>query len=84
MEIPQEDSWNASKRFLVLFAAATALLAGVAVTHYYVAMKTERIGRETSELLNVELVKPMEKEKLIKSVIKAASQHSLFEGPGKI
>ena len=30
------------------------------------------------------LVKPVEKEKLIDSVTKAASQHSLFDGPGKI
>jgi|TARA_B100001079_G_scaffold233431_1_gene214215 hypothetical protein len=29
-ETPQEDSWSAAKRFLVLFAAATALLAGTA------------------------------------------------------
>ena len=31
-EMPQEDSWSAAKRFLVLFAAATALLAGTAGT----------------------------------------------------
>ena len=30
------------------------------------------------------LVKPVEKKKLIESVIKAASQHSLFGGPGTI
>jgi len=57
IETPQNDSWSTVKRFLVLFAAATALLAGVAVTHYYVVMKTERVERETSELLNVELGK---------------------------
>ncbi len=57
IETSQRDAWSAAKRFLVLFAAATVLLAGVAVIHYYVVMKTERIERETSELLNVELGK---------------------------
>ncbi len=49
--------WSVAKRFLVVFLIAAALLAGTAVTHYYVGMRTERIERETSELLNVELGK---------------------------
>jgi hypothetical protein len=54
---PQGYPWSVAKRFLVLFLVAAALLAGTAVTHYSVAMRTERIERETSELLNVELGK---------------------------
>ena len=55
--VPHDYPWSVAKRFLVIFLVAAALLAGTVVTHYYVTMKTERIERETSELLNVQLGK---------------------------
>ncbi len=54
---PQRYSRSVAKRFLVIFSLAAALLAGTAATQYYVATRTERIERETSELLNVQLGK---------------------------
>jgi C4-dicarboxylate-specific signal transduction histidine kinase len=52
---PQAYPWSVTKRFLAIFLAAAAVVVGVATTHYSMAMKTERIERETSELLNVQL-----------------------------
>ena len=53
----QRYSWSVAKRSLLIFLIAALLLAATAVTHYYVATRTERIERETSELLNVQLGK---------------------------
>ncbi len=53
----QEYAWSFAKRSLVIFLCTAGLLVGVAMTHYYVSMKTERVERETRELLNVELGK---------------------------
>ncbi|MFQ5937880.1 MAG: hypothetical protein ACE5LB_15870, partial [Acidiferrobacterales bacterium] len=49
--------WSIAKRCLVFFLLTAGLLGVIAVTHYYVSSRTERIERETSELLNVELGK---------------------------
>lgn len=87
----QEHTWSYAKRSLVIFLCAAALLGGAAVTHYYVSMKTERIERETSELLNVELGKTAienDLENVTSDLMFLAKHHELqgvFEnGNGKV
>ncbi len=53
----QAYTWSTVRRSLIIFVCAAGLLGGVALTHYYVSMNAERVGRETRELLNVALGK---------------------------
>ncbi len=51
----QIEHGSITKRFLIVFLAAAGLLVVMAANHYYVTRSTQRVERETRELLNIYL-----------------------------
>lgn len=71
-----------AKRFLVIFLAAVALLAGVAIVHYYVVMRAEWVKREASELFNLDLGKATiadELKNIVSDLMFLARHNEMFE-----
>jgi hypothetical protein len=56
LEPKNPSTWRLAPTFAWIFTAACVVLLGIAAIHYYTAYRSERLSRETSERVHVDLV----------------------------